>query len=91
MVFQDRVYSVLIVTASDRFTNSIMPLLPMTDYWPVKTAAGVAEARRRLAEPEFDIVLINTPLPDDFGMHLAIDICAGSGAGVLLLRRRVTQ
>ena len=85
MVFQDRVYSVLIVTASDRFTNSIMPLLPMTDYWPVKTAAGVAEARRRLAETEFDIVLINTPLPDDFGMHLAIDICAGSGAGVLLL------
>lgn len=85
MVFQDRVYSVLIVTASDRFTNSIMPLLPMTDYWPVKTAASVAEARRRLAETEFDIVLINTPLPDDFGMHLAIDICAGSGAGVLLL------
>ena len=74
MVFQDRVYSVLIVTASDRFKNSIMPLLPMTDYWPVKTAASVAEARRRLAETEFDIVLINTPLPDDFGMHLAIDI-----------------
>lgn len=85
MVFQDRVYSVLIVTASDRFTNSIMPLLPMTDYWPVQTASSVAEARRWLADTEFDIVLINTPLPDDFGMHLAIDICTGSGAGVLLL------
>ena len=85
MVFQDRVYSVLIVTASDRFANSIMPLLPMTDYWPVQTASSVAEARRWLADTEFDIVLINTPLPDDFGMHLAIDICTGSGAGVLLL------
>lgn len=30
-------------------------------------------------------MLINTPLPDDFGMGLAIDICSGSGAGVLLL------
>lgn len=85
MVFQERTYSVLIVTASERFTDSIMPLLPMTDYWPVQTASSVAEARRCLADTEFDIVLINTPLPDDFGMHLAIDICTGSGAGVLLL------
>ena len=85
MVFQERTYSVLIVTASERFTDSIMPLLPMTDYWPVQTASSVAEARRWLADTGFDIVLINTPLPDDFGMHLAIDICTGSGAGVLLL------
>ena len=85
MVFQERTYSVLIVTASERFTDSIMPLLPMTNYWPVQTASSVAEARRWLADTEFDIVLINTPLPDDFGMHLAIDICTGSGAGVLLL------
>ena len=85
MVFQERTYSVLIVTASERFTDSIMPLLPITDYWPVQTASSVAEARRWLADTEFDIVLINTPLPDDFGMHLAIDICTGSGAGVLLL------
>lgn len=85
MVFQERTYSVLIITASERFTASIMPLLPMTDYWPVQTASSVAEARRWLADTEFDIVLINTPLPDDFGMHLAIDICTGSGAGVLLL------
>ena len=85
MVFQERTYSVLIVTASERFTDSIMPLLPMTDYWPVQTASSVAEDRRWLADTEFDIVLINTPLPDDFGMHLAIDICTGSGAGVLLL------
>ena len=85
MVFQERTYSVLIVTASERFTDSIMPLLPMTDYWPVQTAASVAEARRWLADTEFDIVLIKPPLPDDFGMHLAIDICTGSGAGVLLL------
>ena len=31
MVFQERTYSVLIVTASDSFTAKIMPLLPVTD------------------------------------------------------------
>ena len=87
MVFQERTYSVLIVTASDSFTEKIMPLLPVTDYWPVTTAHSNSEARRRIAETAFDIVLINAPLPDDFGMRLAIDICTGSGAGVLLMVR----
>ena len=85
MVFQERTYSVLIVTASDTFANSVMPLLPMTDYWPVTTVHSVSEARRRVVATEFDIVLINAPLPDDFGMRLAIDICTNSGAGVLML------
>ena len=85
MVFQERTYSVLIVTASDSFTNSVMPLLPVTDYWPVAAARSVGEARRKIAETDFDLVLINAPLPDDFGMRLAIDICANSGAGVLLM------
>ena len=87
MVFQERTYSVLIVTASDSFTEKIMPLLPVTDYWPVTTAHSNSEARRRIVETAFDIVLINAPLPDDFGMRLAIDICTGSGAGVLLMVR----
>ena len=87
MVFQERTYSVLIVTASDSFTEKIMPLLPVTDYWPVTTAHSNSEARRRIVETAFGIVLINAPLPDDFGMRLAIDICTGSGAGVLLMVR----
>ena len=85
MVFQERTYSVLIVTASDSFVRSVMPLLPVTDYWPVTTVRSVSEARRRIVETDFDIVLINSPLPDDFGMRLAIDICTNSGAGVLLM------
>ena len=85
MVFQERTYSVLLVTASDNFVNSVMPLLPVTDYWPVTTVRSVSEARRRIVETDFDIVLINAPLPDDFGMRLAIDICTNSGAGVLLM------
>ena len=85
MVFQEQTYSVLIVTASDSFVSSVMPLLPVTDYWPVTTVRSVGEARRRIVETDFDIVLINAPLPDDFGMRLAIDICTNSGAGVLLM------
>lgn len=85
MIFQERTYSVLLVSASEKFNTSILTLLPPTDYWPVTIAKSVGEARRRLVEESFDIVLINAPLSDDFGMHLAMDICSNSGAGVLLL------
>ena len=85
MIFQERTYSVLIVTATDSFTEKIMPLLPVTDYWPVTVVRSIGEARRKISETAFDIVLINAPLPDDFGKRLAVDICTGSGAGVLLL------
>lgn len=85
MVFQERTYSVLVVSASEKFNATIMTLLPVTDYWPVTIAKSVAEAKRRLVEQSYDIVLVNAPLPDDFGMRLAIDVCNGSDAGVLLL------
>jgi len=85
VIFQERTYSVLLVSASEKFNTSILTLLPPTDYWPVTIAKSVGEARRRLVEESFDIVLINAPLSDDFGMHLAMDICSNSGAGVLLL------
>ena len=85
MMFQERTYSVLLVSASEKFRTTILPLLPATDYWPVNWAKSVGEAQRKLLEDAYDIVMVNTPLPDDFGMKLAVDICDSSGAGVLLL------
>ena len=85
MVFQERTYSVLVVSASEKFNSSISALLPVTDYWPVAFAKSVAEAKRLLLDRSVDILLINAPLRDDFGMHLAIDTCNGSSAGVLLM------
>ena len=85
MVFQERTYSVLVVSASEKFNSNIMPLLPVTDYWPVTFAKSVAEAKRKLLDRSIDIVVINAPLTDDFGMRLAIDVCNTSDAGVLLL------
>ena len=85
MVFQERTYSVLLVSASEKLNAAIQPLLPPTDYWPVHVAGSVSEAQRKLLESVYDIVLINAPLPDDPGMRLAISTCAGSSAGVLLL------
>ena len=85
MVFQERTYAVLLVSAAQNFNSSIMNLLPMTDYWPVNTVDSVAAARRALLERSYDMVIINAPLPDDFGSRLAIDVCPYSGAAALIL------
>ena len=43
------------------------------------------EARRKLGDQNFDLVIINTPLSDEFGYELAPDMAQYTMAGVLLL------
>ncbi len=85
MELTERCYSILVVSASAKFEQSITPLLPESLFSPVAFAANSGMAKRKLLERSSDIVIINTPLPDDFGTRLALDICSGSGAGVLML------
>ncbi len=84
-MFRERTYSVLIVSASDSFNNALTDMLPITDYWPVSTVKSTAAARRAMLERVYDLVVVNTPLPDEYGSRFAIDVCASTGAAVLLL------
>lgn len=85
MEFTERRYSVLLVSSSPKFNESMLALLPESRFYPVAAVSDVSSARRRLLESKYDIVIINAPLPDDFGTRLALYICESSGAGVLLL------
>ena len=85
MVFQEKTYCVLVVSSTESFGTSMAPLLPPTDYYPVVYARSSAEAQRLLAENSYDIVIINTPLSDDFGLRLASHVSSNTTAGVLLL------
>ena len=87
MVFQSNTYSVLLVSASAKFNTAMLSALPPTDYWPVTTAGSISEARRRTLEEEYDLILINAPLPDGDGQQFALDVCANSESGLLLLIR----
>lgn len=87
MVFRERTYSVLLVSAAEKFNQTTLALLPPTDYHPVTVAGSAGEARRAMNGMQFDLVLVNAPLPDEFGSHFAEDVCARGGAGVLLFVR----
>ena len=84
MEFTERRYSVLLVSSSPKFNESMLALLPESRFYPVAAVSDVSSARRRLLQSKYDIVIINAPLPDDFGTRLALNICDNSGTAVLL-------
>ena len=85
MSLKERVYSILIVSATDSFTSAFADLLPEARYSPVDTVTSISVAKRVLAEKTYDFVIINTPLPDDAGTRFAIDTCTTKQSAVLLL------
>ncbi|MDO5307988.1 MAG: ANTAR domain-containing protein [Planctomycetia bacterium] len=79
-----RRYSVLIVSSSENFSRSLASVIPQTLYSPVSMVGDVSSARRLLSERLCDIVIVNAPLPDEFGSQLALDVCSEGGACALL-------
>ncbi len=87
MEFCASVYSVLLVSASEKFTSSVKKLLPKSRYDPIDLAESVTDARRMALEHSYDFVLINTPLPDEFGTRLALDLSRDGETGIMLFVR----
>ncbi len=87
MSLKERVYSVLVVSAAEKFNAALYELLPKAKYSPVDTVSNVNAAKRILAEKSYDFILINTPLPDEFGTRFAIDASSVKNSIVLLLVR----
>ena len=88
MLFRDSTYSVLLASASEKFNTVTASLLPGSEFWPVTVTKTAGEAQRLLLERSYDLVLVNAPLPDEFGTRLAVDASRKTQAGVLLLVRR---
>ena len=85
MSLKERIYRILIVSATDSFTSAFTDLLPEARYSPVDTVTSISVAKRVLAEKTYDFVIINAPLPDDAGTRFAIDTCTTKQSSVLLL------
>lgn len=85
MLTENTLQSVLIVSMSEKPVAFIKEVLPKSDFSPVLTASSAGEAKRILLRTAVDIVIINAPLSDDFGMHLAVDIITTTSSGVLIL------
>ena len=75
----------LIVSAGASSNEYIAARLAEMGYSrPVILPSG-AEARRRMPDADFDLIVVNAPLPDEFGHELCMDAVASTDAGVVFL------
>ena len=75
---------VLIVSGGDKLFEYFSSLLPPADFYPITRAGSAGEAKRALLKTGADIVIIDTPLPDGFGVDFALDI-AEQSVGIMLV------
>ena len=80
-----RHYKALIVSSQPKFNEETKLLLTNRQRIEMELEGSVSSARRRLNEREFDIVIINSPLPDENGIRLAIDKSTSGNMAVLLM------
>ncbi len=78
----------LIVSSSREISETIEPLLRGEGYTKLANVSSGNEARRFLdRETEPELIVINTPLNDEFGQQLAETADSATSAGVILLCR----
>lgn len=87
MDFEGHIYSLLIVSATEKFNTSIKELLPDFKYYPIQEETNISGAKRALADRTFDFIIINSPLPDSDGIRFAIDTASEKNAVVLIMVR----
>ncbi len=78
---------ILIVSATDKTHETLTKFLASCGVQPSQTvkAFSGSEARRALVDGEFGLILVNAPLPDEFGHELAQDAAQKTIAGVILM------
>ena len=82
MLYSDKTYSVLLVSASESFNRSFFPLLPVSRYYPVTQVSDLRTARENTPS---DLVIVNAPLPVGDSLSYCSSVADSSDSAVLLL------
>lgn len=77
--------SALIVSYFEKNNQDLCRILAEASVTDITVSSTAAEARRMLIDRDFDLVIVNTPLPDEFGESLARHIAEKRISEVILL------
>ena len=82
---EDRQRSILVVSGSEQFDAHVRKALTGRSLSSVEFRKNAAAARRSVLERDFDIAVINCPLPEEFGHELALDLAEKDVTSVLMV------
>ena len=87
MGLREQIYSVLIVSSSEKFNQALPEILPVTSFSPVSVVCSVSAAKRALSERDFDFVIVNSPASDENGVRFCSDTTDSYNTVVLFLAK----
>lgn len=85
MALEKDVYRILVASATDKMAGVVREVLPGPQFRDITYASTMGDTKRVLLSHLCDILVINTPLKDDYGIQSAIDIAQQHSVGILLL------
>ena len=77
--------SALIISYSEKGSAYLKEILSEASITNVTTVSNAGEARRLLIDKDFDLCIVNAPLPDEFGESLARNIAGKETSEVILI------
>ena len=83
--------SVLIAAGSANSRSALSELSKLCGLTRQSLAGNGSDARRLFSENTYDLVLINTPLPDEFGSELAVMVCENFSSAILLVKAEMAN
>lgn len=87
MSLREQIYSVLVVSSSEKFNQALPEILPVTSFYPVNVVCSVSAAKRALSERDFDFVIVNSPASDENGVRFCSDTTDSYNTVVLFLSK----
>lgn len=85
MSLEEKVYSVLIVSLSNKVEQGLFDVFSEPDFSPINLSTSISVAKRALGEREFDFIIVNSPLADDTGIRFSIDMVNSHQSIILFL------
>ena len=79
----ERIFRILLVSSSKSFSSGIEMALKSESY-TIFNVDSIVKAKQVVLAKEFEIIIINAPLVDDFGLDFAIDEANLNASGILL-------
>ena len=78
MSLVERQYRLLLVSSGDKFIREAEALL-QGDQYQTEQSVSASDARCKLLENSYDMVIVNSPLSDESGSRLCIDASQNNG------------
>ena len=88
---ESSVYSVLVVSPAGRGADFLASVFDAPTFDPVVNALSAGEARRLLSSEQYDLIAVNSPLPDDTAVDFCIDAAQGPSGVMLFVKNDIYE